>query len=92
MGYDDCGHAYAYDVSTPEKEAAILEGICKEVAKAGRFNPAEKAAVKQALANKDFNTVYEILDDDILHVGQRGSPSIVEVQETWKTGNGALNL
>lgn len=93
MGFDDNGHAFAFDVSTPDKEATILEGMCKEAAKMGRLESDHKQRIKEALAKKDFSTIYEILDyADLLHINQRGCTSIVEVQDKWETGLGVMNL
>jgi hypothetical protein len=93
MGFDDCGHAFAFDVSTPEQELIILEGMCKEAAKEGRLDPEEKTQVKEAIAKKDLEKIYEILDHaDLLHLNARGCNSIVQVQSEWENGLGVMDL
>lgn len=91
MFYDDDGHACAFDVSTTEQELAILEGICKECAKAGRFSPEEKSKVKESIANKNLKLIYEILSSEDIHLNSRGSPSIVNVESSWRTNTGIID-
>lgn len=93
MGFDTDGHAFAFDVSTPEQELIILEGMCKEAAKEGRLDPEEKTQVKEALAKKDLEKIYEILENaDLLHLNARGCNSIVQTKSKWENGLGIMNL
>ncbi len=90
---DDCGHMGAVDMSTPEQKLKVFEGMCKEAAKEGRLNAQEKKELKELLAKKDFEALMEFLDDhDIIHLNQRGGPSIVTLETEWHTGWGVMNL
>jgi hypothetical protein len=90
---DDCGHMGAIDMTTPEQKLKVLEGLCKEAAKGGRMDAKEKKEVKDLLANKDIDGLMEFLDDhDLIHLNQRGGPSIVTVSPDWETGLGIGNF
>jgi hypothetical protein len=91
MFYDDCGHARAFDVSTPEQEYKIMEGVCKDAAKKGRLDPDEKQEIKDLLARRNFKSLYEFLSNHaIIRIGQRSSPDIVEVEAEWDSNSGIM--
>lgn len=88
--YDDCGHMVAFNVSTPSQELKILEGIFKEAAKEGSLEPVEKKEAKKLLEERKIEELYELLEDKIPALNARGGPSVVYVDEAWRTGLGVL--
>jgi hypothetical protein len=80
MGFDDCGHPFAFDISTAQHESKILRSICKKAN--NHFNDEERKSLETSFEHEDFQMIYMILNHhDILHWNQRGCPSIVEVED-----------
>ena len=90
VGIDDDGHLYAYNLSTPEQEAKILRGICKDAQKQLKN---DQKLLDKSFEIDDFDTIYQILEQqDILCINQRGGPSIIKVENTWDNVGGILNI
>jgi hypothetical protein len=91
--FDDCGHMTAFDMSTPEQELKILEGICKEAAKGGKLESDQKTAIKKFIKDKNTEGLLEYLEEIyLLDLNCRGKASIVDVNTEWETGTGLLDL
>lgn len=84
---DNCGHCAVFDLSTPEQEHKIFEGICKEAARTRQVSSKDKQTMKELLKTKQYDELTEFFSElGIIDIGQRGGPDIVEVETEWQEG------
>lgn len=86
LGFYIDGHLRVFDISTKEKELALLKDICKDVFSNKAYLYKYQETLEKLLSKEDPEPLWDFLDDNILRINIRDGPGIVRIEDKWEQG------